>query len=915
MSRTKYLKFGARADKNLSDLSNKTQALDNILNDLSTQLDDDGNPLSFTSADLLPLVGISETGLAELLTEEGQAADLIELAGSTVQTTTDSSTLIDVEPRITIQDYIDNYKAVLGSPPWIDGGSGPNATFVPSNRLNSNTTDQLNASRTGVQLTAGNRYKITTLGGVTEAEMNAISVTNKGSAPAVGDIFVASQNGSGGNYPALQVRNVTIPIANSSSTANPSALKATELFTTKTDSSLDDIVTSGDFWTDGVFKFSGKLHPSFKNTFGGIQWEGYLTNRFDPEFRIAGAYFIIEEDVNNNNNWTMLKAVTTSEIPTFNNIKWTNDEDGTTKIEFTDQDDYKRVCIDMTITLNNITARVNSLTKTYDPGSSSFKYYANLETNVGNTDTSGSLQTFEYDPLSNELMTGVINITPVKLGQRRHIRFTAYWPELSDGEQYSQKTFEEDREAARTMGSQYFYKTDGVTDSFGRYTFPYFKDNRAHELKQDSNAKLVVKDTISLEYKPDQENKNLIPMMSNTYQVTPKEVSIVDVSGKLQATTLQTYPFADTKVGDWIVVIPTFNAGGWNHVNSKAYSYQILDKKSDDTVFVDPGYIATTGLAIGTAHNIITIKNEGLVGIYTRDAGLLVNTLQATINKLDTGTGSMNRGADLVAKDDLIRYIDFQGGSGTVASHRYPLRLNTIATQNAGSVGLFAGFHPGAPSTGFSTNMGIVAVYASKGLNDLSGAAECEGVYGLEIATQAGNSANRLYVTDTSRGNEMLNDIVYFRGSDPANPIIDESNNGVTAFGSTKVTNVSQGGGYIDINNAINGILPAGTTIVLVPDGYSGEKYLNREYCVIPLNTAPPFGSTDAGLETPGGFPNLMVKTFSFADLAINYNSATTGAVVSLSNNAFTNNVPDKYMTIQHGNTSYKMLINDTESK
>ena len=38
MANTKYLKFGLRADKNLSDIASATEALNNILDDLSAQL-------------------------------------------------------------------------------------------------------------------------------------------------------------------------------------------------------------------------------------------------------------------------------------------------------------------------------------------------------------------------------------------------------------------------------------------------------------------------------------------------------------------------------------------------------------------------------------------------------------------------------------------------------------------------------------------------------------------------------------------------------------------------------------------------------------------------------------------------------------------------------------------------------------
>ena len=40
MSRTKYVKFGARADKNLFDLPSPKQALNNILDNISVQVDE-----------------------------------------------------------------------------------------------------------------------------------------------------------------------------------------------------------------------------------------------------------------------------------------------------------------------------------------------------------------------------------------------------------------------------------------------------------------------------------------------------------------------------------------------------------------------------------------------------------------------------------------------------------------------------------------------------------------------------------------------------------------------------------------------------------------------------------------------------------------------------------------------------------
>lgn len=909
MSRkTKYLKFGARADLNLADLDNKTAALDNILNNLSTQLDADGNNLQFTSADLLPLVGISQTGLTQYLTETGQSSTLVQLAGNTVQTTTEESTLVDVEPRITIQDYIDNYKAVLGNPPWIDGGTGPNATFIPSDRLNSNTTDTLDSEIVGTAITAGNRYKIEVTGGITEAEMNAISVTNKGSAPAVGDIFVASASSpSGGNYGLMTVRNITIPRGDSG-TSNANALRANQLFTTKVDSSLESTIGPVDFWTDGKFVLSGKLHPDFKDTFGGIQWEGYLTNRFDPQFFTDG-YFIIEEDLNDDNNWTFIKGVTSSEVKTFGTVTYLTNDAGVTQIEFSDQDDYKRVCIGMTISLNNTVGTVEDVKKAYDSSANVDRYYAFLDVDVGNADSSGAIRTFEYDNTAGQIRTEILSITRTPLGLRRKIRFSAYWPALSGGQQYPQKTFEEDHDGSRRMSFELFYKGDGVSDSFGKYSFPYFNANRAHVLKQDSTAKLTVADLVSLEYKPEQRTYNLYSYYNEgTNAVTHKSVKLTDIAGTLESENIGVFAFSKVDKGDWIIVVPSFTTN-WANAGSKAYAFQILEKVDNNKVYVSNDYATATGFTALQNHNIITVKNNGIVGIYKFTHTSFGE--QVSLEKLDTVSGSMNRDVSLVARDDLVTGVGFNG-TGTTSNAQGDNTARAMKTTvNGSAITLDIAAHPKTDNANGlfpGTAPGISVIYSSKGLNDLSAAAECEGVYGLEVSTNTGVSATRIYVTDTSRGSEMENDIVYFVGSDPSNPVIDQSSNG-TVTGSTHIDAVNQAGGYIDISTSTNGPIPAGTTLVVVPDGYTLGKYLNREYCVVPLNTAPPFGSTNTGLETPAGYPNLMVKELVFGEIAI---SPPTANVVSLEGKTFADTTPDKVVSIDSPTATYKMLINDS---
>jgi len=935
MSRTKYLTFGLRADRNLSDLTNPTEALDNILDDLSTELDPEGVPLSFTSSDILPLVGIAETNLSNIVNEAGQSTQLIGLAGSTIQSTSTSNTLINVEPRITIQDYIDNYKAVLGDPPWTQGGTGPNATFIPSDRLNANTTDNLNSiiacdpgntQGGGAQdLTVGNRYRIEVLATINQNGWNEIAGTVDVTY-AIGSIFTCAVTVSDavgdGNHNTAACRNVTLPSGNSG-TANANALKAGEVFTTKVDASLTSTVGPADFWSNGQFKLNGRIHPTFTDSYGGIQWEGYLTGRYTQIWFNTG-FYIIEEDTvvdGSDNNWTMLKAITSESTKTFYNIVWEPVSD-VTRIEL-QEEDYKRVAIGMTITLNGNVATVENIYRSYDLGSSSFKYYATLDIDVGSTESSGSIQTFEFDSINDELDSGYIYITEAARGSRRRVRYTAYWPTLTQNQKYRVKHFEEDVESNEKLNFFYFYKTSGVTDSFGKYTFPFFNANRFYTLKQTSTAKLTVADTVSLEYVPKQETAGITYGYNDSNNTVAQKNVRLEQTGTLVSNDLADDVFSGTSVGDWVITVPAFNTD-WANAGSKAYAFQIEEYVSADKVYVSSNYRTVTGLAEGAAHDIIIVKNKGLVGIYKRDARSL--PLVTDFRKLDTGTDSMNKDLSLISRDDLIHNITFTGGSeaGTSASHDHPLKINSSVI-SGGATEIIAVAHPNnsadADSGTILPALGLSLVYASKGLNDLSGQAECQGVYGLEVSVNSpAASPQKIYVTDISRGSAMVNDVVYYKGSTSGTPIIDEATDIANGTNASLVTTFGTDatGSFIEISRQIQSTIPAGATIVLVPDGYGAPgRNKNREYCVIPLNTAPPFESTDLGLATPSTHKNLMTEKLVYKTLSVSVPPANLKSLSVFefgSNNA--NNTPNKYLDLKHtvpggATTTYKVLIND----
>lgn len=959
MSRNKYLKFGLRADKNLADLDNPKEALDNILNNISSATDADGNPLLFTSDDILPLVGIADTGIAERLDEQGNATVLVDLAGNTVEITDDqSNTLINVEPKITIQDYIDNFKVVLGDPPWINGGDGPNAFFIPSERLNQNTTDTINSiiacdpgntQGGGAQdLTVGNRYRIENLGTINNGHWNDIAGTT-GLSYTVGTLFVCVANVEDavgtGNHNAASCRNCTIvrPVG---STVNETQLLTNKLFTTRDHDPFNDIIGPTNFWIDGKFRLNGQLNPVFKDMFGGLKWEGYLSSRFTQRWETSG-YFVIEEDVVEApgvDNYTVVKAVTSSEIICFDYATYST-VDELTKIELNSEEDYKRICQGMTIELGGQESKVISVYKFWQPGSifdpsddDRYRYYVALEDDLGVEDlTATQILTFKYDPTSDLITTELLQITPVRVGERRKVRYSVWWPRPAEvNTAMPTKVFADIESGSTLLSFNLFYKTNGSTDDFGKFTFPFFRDNRAHVLKQDSNAKLLSKDTLSLEYIPKQTTAEVIPTynLNNNFadHVRLQEIVIKDNVGKLESSepegsatglgTVTSKVFSFVDAGDWLVVVPDF-VTDWDNASSSAYCFQLLEVSEDkNTAYVSPNYSTAVGLAIDVPHKVMLIKNQGLVGVFKKEQFSLDNI--PMLRKLDTIAGSMNVSCKNINNNDLIYSVETDEDDAVwpdlFKSHDYPLRI-TLATSVTDTTfeGITEG-HPtnssaGLTSTKFNDSTGhngLSLVYASKGLNDLSALNECGLTFGLEVAQNAAAGDTKIYVTSSS--STLINQaVVYYNGGIP------EATNTTTGAGATTITSATGAsdatGDYVDLSQAITAPIPAGTTLVGVGTSYTGigGKYLNREYCIIPLNTAPPFGSTAFGLETPTAFPSLFTRSIGFRQLSLRYGSGATtdNNILALTDPDVGNTTgnADAYATIEYNGVEYKMLV------
>ena len=125
MARKIFKRIGIRRDRNLGDLSNTTEALNNLLNSLV-----DSPRSTFVSEDLDAIRGSFSIGFSN-----GQYRQII---GSAEFTTNQSGLNSPFLPRITYQNRLDNFEIFAGKP-RLFGGNGLTAKYYDSSDINVNS--------------------------------------------------------------------------------------------------------------------------------------------------------------------------------------------------------------------------------------------------------------------------------------------------------------------------------------------------------------------------------------------------------------------------------------------------------------------------------------------------------------------------------------------------------------------------------------------------------------------------------------------------------------------------------------------------------------------------------------------------------------------------------------------------------
>ena len=786
MAISKYTRFGLRADFNLADLLDPNAALTNILDDFIENK-------TFLPGDLTVINGLQSTNIF--------ASDFATLANSEVTYTpvvTDqqgnislSTEKVVVQPLVRIHDLVQGRRVVTGNPPYKFGGTGPDATIIPSNGLK--------------------------------------------------------------------------PLA--AQLSHSSTITANDVFDTTNQSGVN--IVGEDYWLDGRFAFSDALYPTFGDAYGGLSWEGHLSNPEPKGIHIrTNAFFLFEKYNTDTSAWETVKQVSEQSFTVT-----ANGTDAVGRVEEIPivTTDMLHVCAGMTLTIADgskfeiIVTRSSSIDVEHRSGPTTTVIYTpsttfTIDWNIGIPDT------------INTRGLSVGNMLP---GETKRVRLTAWYPEptsfspalsrVSYSPFHLEVDMDDDGNFAVGTPFTRFYKQSQGGPSYTPpvYTYEHFKRNHINEYNRRTPFYIQNEKPVYMTYLPKlltkdisrynngsnlPELKNFTWNGGNTFRGSSDDVTAV-------------------KKGDILLFSGYQTVDGTFDASDGHYYLQVVDK-SGPYVYVN-GYVGNDmdaimthyGKSIGSSIGFYVIDPKGLISIFTQTldsgsqtaaGGQDIFTCQPLLN-----TNNDYNAEDIVIGDLIVHFNDTTGrekfrkiSNITTGNTTAPTAIVTQAIDQNEQHELFDG--------------GIVLVYAHRGLTDLSTKAQCVGTYGREVTALATSGANQIQIDSTEgivTGSAGTADYVQLSTAIPANTHV-----------------VSSNATHITLSNNITAdVNPAATLVFIPPATAQVANYGPLEFCILPLNTAPPFAGTDLGLETITNFPHLVVNgKFKITGLEISNTTSTS---------------------------------------
>lgn len=559
------------------------------------------------------------------------------------------------------------------------------------------------------------------------------------------------------------------------------------------------------FWTNGLFEFSNKLDDTLGGANGLVQWEGfYIPDASGPStfsFNTTGLF--IFEFENDNGDLEIKRNIYDIERDVF--IE-NNDGLSTTTITTTEQQARTIAVDDELIEI----IRPGQSNITFNPGEGPIVQAINFSTGVITLDTAVESQ-YSYQmrfSIENNLGVDEFRVAHVEPELEKYvpykIRMTLWYP--GEEVEYFNKVL--DANLATTLRTDgdwpYWYLYTEVGDIEVDEGFKGFYDKRL----------LLGGGTIG----PDDV---LIPQQYNKFQSIKPLTMKYDPPLTYENALRATYTY---EVAQFSNVIGVTSTSPYTD-NVEIGNQIIADEIPDGSRVTD---ISSNNLIIFDS----TATASGAVSITFMDHRGFLRKDLATSNNNDV---TVNNTAGL--KVGTVIVANGMPNTGTYC------RITEIKTNRI--------FETNRPLN--LTGSQNIYYYSDRGLNNNAYDAFCTGVVGAEVAVSA-NPGDSTITLDSVDG--VISGMVIM--SSPYLPTLDPNDLVNTR---TLVTNVNTGTNQVTFNRTIQGTdqMVVGTTVVFAPSNTTQDK----EPCVIPLNTAPPFVGTLEGLRTTdGNMTNNVLDTF-----------------------------------------------------
>jgi len=610
------------------------------------------------------------------------------------------------------------------------------------------------------------------------------------------------------------------------------------------------------FWDQGIFQFNDKIFDTFQDSFGLVQWEGYmaLSARTNSHLyaAIGTGLFLIEIDYNDDNNWTMLTSIY-DEIRevSIGDISITTDG---LSVTFTDTNDLSSISSRDTIThingvpvdgeplvIDEVSATYGTILLSRDAsGILSSNITLRLQNTIGSDESS--------------LVTRY-RVADSFYSDKLHIRMTLWWPEPADPNiiDYANKYFAISYSTVSTYIPYYFFYTENPAFRAdpNPLSIEYFYKRKLDPWNRESSASFTVDNSILIDYDP--------PVVaSDRFKGIATSGSGMRYAGKGKYAN-DISLFSGLERGDYFV-----RNNEYVQISDvlNANLFEAWFERVDDL----PAAMRGEGVAENYLEGGVFFGYKGIVGIY--DITRFSASNPVVNAKLEGSSVEDIQVNHIVIADDAslptYRVASVSLGSGVATIELSPL-------YDEG---------PAVSSTPFPQNTGrTLAIYRDKGLEDRSKDVFCQGVFGKRVSVDAANGQNQITLDDVN--NIAIGSYVQFAGPIPSG---------------TTVSSIS--GNTITLTNNILAIIPLGSTVTISPDN------TNREICVVALDTAPPFVGTATGLETntATGNAGIDANTLSIKELKVDLNA---GEAVQLgAGNNYT-----ETLSVTSGGKTYKLLI------